>query len=267
MEWKKAKLRLAMPALIEYDNFQQNIELCRKLDLDFVEVNLNLPYCDPDRLLSFFHNNRGSMKGVRISIHLPEEIDIANYHKTIRSGFIKFIKEAIAISGELNAPILNLHVQPGIYFTLPDRKEWVNEKYSGDFIKIFSDSLAELDECAGNSDCKICFENTRINKYALDCFREIRKYDSLYYTWDVGHDASSGFKFSEFLANDFSNVAHMHLHDFDGAKDHNALYSGRLDIDKYLDLAAANDITVVVEVKSADSLIESVKRIRERGLR
>lgn len=256
-------MKLGMPSLIGFDDFRQNIELCRKLDLDFIELNLNLPYCDPDKIISFVHNNSGIMKNIGITLHLPEEIDIANHHKAIRDGFIKFIKETLDIAGELNASILNLHIQPGIYFTLPDRKEWINEKYSGNFIKIFADSLAELDEYAKTSNGRLCFENTKINNYTLDCFREVRKYDSLYYTWDVGHDASSGFQFSKFLNGDISRVAHMHLHDFDGAKDHNPLYSGKIDIDKHLRLAAASDISVVIEVKSGEALAESIKRIRE----
>ena len=261
-------MKLGMPALIEYDCFARNVELCRKLSLDFIEINMNLPYCDLNKITAFVQNNEEMMDGIGITIHLPEEIDIASFHKTIRSGFLKFIKETIDISRELRASVLNLHAHPGIYFTLPGGKVWVNEKNGGEFIKIFADSLAELNGYAKNSVCKICFENIGINKYALDCFQEIKKYDSLYYTWDIGHDASSGYQVSDFMMNNISRVAHMHLHDFDGKKDHNPLYSGNVDINKYIGLAssAPRDMSVVIEVKTEDSLTESVNKIRARGV-
>lgn len=257
-------MKLGMPALIEYGGLAQNVELCKKLSLDFIELNMNLPYCDMNKILDFTRKNKEMTDEIGITIHLPEEIDIADYHKTIRNGYLKFIKETMDISEEIGAAAINLHVHPGIYFTIPGGKTWINEKNDGEFIKIFSDSLAEINGYAKNSVCKICFENIGINKYALNCFNEILKYDSFHYTWDIGHDASSGYQISDFMMKNISRVAHMHLHDFDGKKDHNPLYSGNVDINKYLELAlsAPCDMSVVIEVKTQDSLTESVYKLR-----
>jgi len=260
-------MKLGMPTLIEYDDFRRNVELCRKLSLDFIEINLNLPYCGLDKIVSFVQNNREMMAGIGITIHLPEEIDIAIYQKSIRKGFLECIKEAVGFSNELNAAILNLHISPGVYFTLPDRKEWINEKYGEEFLGILSGSLAEINALAKNSTAKICFENTKINKYALDCFNEIVKYDSLFCTWDIGHDASSGYLFSGFAKKNASKIAHMHIHDYDGKKDHNPIYSGNIKISEYLNFADEKGLSAVIEVKTSDALEESVKRIRERERR
>ena len=33
-----------MPALVEYTSLNELVELCLKLNLDFIELNMNLPY-------------------------------------------------------------------------------------------------------------------------------------------------------------------------------------------------------------------------------
>lgn len=36
-------LRFGMPALIELDRLEETIELCKKLNINFIELNMNLP--------------------------------------------------------------------------------------------------------------------------------------------------------------------------------------------------------------------------------
>ena len=35
--------RIGMPSLIELDTFEDTLDLCRELELDFIELNMNLP--------------------------------------------------------------------------------------------------------------------------------------------------------------------------------------------------------------------------------
>ena len=37
-------MKIGMPALIELDTIEQNIDLCKYLNLDFIELNMNFPY-------------------------------------------------------------------------------------------------------------------------------------------------------------------------------------------------------------------------------
>ena len=39
-----------MPILVEFHSLSENIDLCKKLNLDFIELNLDIPYCFIDRL-------------------------------------------------------------------------------------------------------------------------------------------------------------------------------------------------------------------------
>ena len=38
-------MKVGMPLLYELKSVEENIELAKKLNLDFVELNLNYPYC------------------------------------------------------------------------------------------------------------------------------------------------------------------------------------------------------------------------------
>ena len=59
----------------------------------------------------------------------------------------------------------------------------------------------------------------------------------------------------------------MHLHDVkDGAKDHQALGTGELDIQRYLDLGAERGCTVVVETKTVAGLKQSAAWMKEKDL-
>ena len=37
-------MRVGMPVLYEYNSIQENVELAKKLNLDFIELNLNFDY-------------------------------------------------------------------------------------------------------------------------------------------------------------------------------------------------------------------------------
>ena len=41
-------MNFGMPTLVEYNSIYENTKLCKNLDLDFVELNLDLPYCFPE---------------------------------------------------------------------------------------------------------------------------------------------------------------------------------------------------------------------------
>ena len=38
-------MKLGMPILFEYNSIEENINLAKELNLDFIELNLNFGYC------------------------------------------------------------------------------------------------------------------------------------------------------------------------------------------------------------------------------
>ena len=45
-----------MPILVEFHSLEENIELCHELNLDFIELNLDIPYCFPENMDSKLKN-------------------------------------------------------------------------------------------------------------------------------------------------------------------------------------------------------------------
>jgi hypothetical protein len=45
-------MQYGMPTLIEYKSLKENVELCRALGLDFIELNMNLPQYQAESLMS-----------------------------------------------------------------------------------------------------------------------------------------------------------------------------------------------------------------------
>ena len=86
----RKKLVFGMPTLIENRTLEENIGLCRELGLKFVELNMNLPDYQTDRLSeteSF--REAASEAGIFYTIHLDEDLDIANFNPLVRTAYQK----------------------------------------------------------------------------------------------------------------------------------------------------------------------------------
>ena len=119
---------LGMPTLIDLPDVEANIELCRKLGLSFVELNMNCPAYNPQSLGAEQLRQLERETGVGFTLHLPEEIDLASFQPNIRQGHLSCCKEAIAWAGKADISIVNLHLNSGVYFSLPDRRVWLYEE-------------------------------------------------------------------------------------------------------------------------------------------
>ena len=40
-----SEIDFGMPTLIELNSIKENVELCKELNLNFIELNMNMPYC------------------------------------------------------------------------------------------------------------------------------------------------------------------------------------------------------------------------------
>ena len=43
-------MQFGMPTLIENRTFEENVQLCKELELDFIELNMNFPEYQIDKL-------------------------------------------------------------------------------------------------------------------------------------------------------------------------------------------------------------------------
>jgi sugar phosphate isomerase/epimerase len=253
-----------MPALIEMPGLHDLVDLCQELELSFVELNMNMPDNCPEALDPFEVWDAGREAGIEFTLHSPDELDLGSLHPTVREGHLGRMREALGWSSQAGIKVLNMHVSPGIYFTLPDRRVWIYDRYVDEFTSNLWKAYKEMIPLGVASGVDICTEN--VNNFDLpfvaQAIDELCCLDSFHLTWDVGHDARSGFKEREVLLRHRERVRHMHLHDYNGKSDHQVPGTGMVDIQGMLDFARQQDIRVLVETKTIASLRESVTAVR-----
>ena len=253
-------MKLGMPTLVELDSLEQNIELCQKLQLNFIEINMDLPYCFPNRIN---WEEIKKYKDIELTVHLSEILDIGNINEDVRKQQINLIKEQILFLKKKAAiKRYNLHLNKGVYFTLPNKNIYIYEKYEKEYLDSIRKSFKELSEFAVEQEVCICLENTTITSNIKKAFKEVINYSNIYYTLDVGHDMKNAEQASRIFMENPSKIKHLHIHDFDGKADHLELGTGKIDIKKYLSFCKENNCYGVIEIKRREELEKSINYIK-----
>jgi len=255
---------LGMPALIEMPLLGDLVDLCQELELSFIELNMNMPDNCPEALDPLEVRDATRSTGIEFTLHSPDELDLGSLRPTIREGHLQAMREALGWSAQAGIKVLNMHLSPGIYFTLPDRRVWIYERYVDEFTANLWSGYQEMLPLANASGVEMCTEN--VNNFDLpfvaQAIDELCCLDGFALTWDVGHDARSEFREREILMRHEMRIRHMHLHDFNGKSDHQVPGTGMVDIPGMLDFARRHDIRVLIETKTPDSLRESVRAVK-----
>ena len=258
-------MKLGMPVLIELEDLRQNVEMCTRLGLQTLELSMNLPqYCPealrPADVLAF------KSTGLDFTLHLPEEADFGAFHPQVRQGHIARAIEAVHWAAEAGIALVNMHMNTGVYYTLPESRVYVYDRQYEQYKARLMDGMAELSQAALAAGITLCVENTGQFSLAFMTkpLQELLDSALVYLTWDTGHDGKSGFADKPFIMRNINYLRHMHLHDFDDRHDHWPLCTGRLNLDEAIGLALELDLTVIVEVKTARALERSVEAVRQK---
>lgn len=265
------KILWGMLTLIELDDIETNIKLCASLGLDFIELNMNLPEYQPDRieLDKLLYLKESNENKLFYTIHLPEEFDIANFNRDVCAAYEKIFKDTVRLAAALHSPVINMHMNTGVYFTLPDRKIHLYSKYFDEYIDRVKSFGASSQAMLADTDIKLCIENTGI--YDMDYVRKavdaLLGFDNIYLTWDIGHDRSSGYKDIKYIMENIDKLGHMHFHDALDKMDHLPLFEGDIDIVERIKIAEEYGCCCVIETKTVDGLSKSVERLVSRNLK
>ena len=255
-----------IPVLIGFSELRPNLDLCRELGMDFVELNMNLPYSFPENIGS--RDIKTALgDGMRFSMHLHDDLDLGSLQPSVRRGHIERCEEALRWGSRHSVFLINLHLNPGVHFTLPDRKVWVYERFLDEHIESLSGSLERLSSLAASLGIRICLENTGhfAHPFMRKAAESVIDLPSVGLCWDIGHDGRSGLKEEDFMLSHLDRVWHMHFHDWDGKSDHQVPFTGTLQCDRYLRLAEEKGMSVLIEVKTEEALRSAVSVMRERG--
>jgi sugar phosphate isomerase/epimerase len=261
------RVRWGMQALLELGGLERQINMCSDLGLDFIELHMDMPDLagelpDPDYL-----RDAAESKQVGFTVHLAENTDLACFHEPVRQGYRELCVKHLEWAANLGVPLVNMHLNSGVYFSLPNERVYVYEKRETDFIQRLHESFREIAEVAKEHGMTVCIENA--SGFEVPWFG--RAIDLLVdlglakLTWDTGHDGSSGGVHLPVLMRHADAIRHMHLHDYTDNRDHLPLRTGNLDLDGAVTFAREHSLSVVIEVKALAELTSSVQTLRELG--
>lgn len=257
-------MRFGMPSLIETKTLEECAALCAELGLDFVELNMNLPQYQIQTMDVDAMKAVAEKYGISYTIHVDENLNMADFNPLVARAYRDTMLQTIELAKKLDVPVLNMHMPRGVYFTLPDRKVYLFEEYREDFLEnvtVFRDTCTAA---VGDSDIKICVENwSGYTDWQVEALDLLLENPAFALTFDVGHNHGIGGADEPVILKRGLHLRHIHLHDVkDGKKDHQALGTGELDVEKYLALAEKHQCSVVLETKTIEGLRRSVRWLR-----
>lgn len=256
-------MKLGMPALVEYSSVDQLVELCMKLKLDFIELNMNLPYNFIQNLNPIRLKNITKETNIEFTMHMPDDADLGSFYASVREGYVKLFLDTIDWAKEAGVELLNLHIIEGARITLPDKKVYIYDQYSEEFTYNFIKSIKILSKKAQEKNIVLSIENSSNfgKKYIQKTLNQALQYPNIKLTWDTGHDSGSNFSDKEYLMWNKEQIAHMHLHDAKGKNDHQILFEGDLNITELLQFAKLQNIRALIEVKTEEALMKSINNL------
>ncbi|MDP3388147.1 MAG: sugar phosphate isomerase/epimerase [Eubacteriales bacterium] len=262
------KLRMGMPSLIELNSFEDTIDLCRELELDFVELNMNLPSNFIENLPSDKLLKTKEKHQISYTMHMPDDMDMGVFFQSVRDGYVKLALDTVSWAREAGVELLNFHIIEGAKMTLPQKKIFIYDQYSDIFVRNFVDSFNAVCKSAIKNKIGINIENSgNFNRlFAQDALNQVLAIEGTGITWDIGHDSANNYIDHDYLMKMSKHITHMHFHDTRGQKDHLVPFDGELDLVNRIDFAVKRNLTVLIEVKTIAALKESVYILRQRNL-
>ncbi len=273
-------MQYGMPTLIENKTLTDNIKLCKELGLSFIELNMNFPEYQIDKLeeITDFYKAADDA-GLYYTIHLDENLNIADFNPLVRNAYLETTRRTIEAAkkfvelknkyGVLNQPLtINMHMHHGIFITLPDRKVQMYDRDFAiymDYFRIFRESC---EMWIGDSDIKIAIENTDgFLAYERKAIDFLLASPCFVLTWDIGHSKATKEKDVPFILERKEKLKHFHIHDGseNPPKNHLALGDGEIDLADRLKKAKACNGRCVLETKTIEALRKSVKWIVQEG--
>ena len=270
-------MQFGMPTLIENHTLEENAALCEALGLRFIELNMNFPEYQVDRLEQTDELVRiAEQHHLYYTVHLDENLNIADFNPLVTKAYLETVRRTILAAkallplrdryGDPAQPLtLNMHMHHGIYITLPDRKVQMYERNFETYMQSFAVFRSLCEEWIGDSSIMMAVENT-------DGFRDYEKKMIAYLleskkfglTWDIGHSKAIREADVSFLMEHQDKLIHFHIHDGTETppRNHLALGDGEIDLDARLKLAAERNARCVLETKAISALKQSVRWLR-----
>ncbi len=272
-------MEFGMPTLVENRSIEENIALCARLKLSFIELNMNFPEYQADCLEREELLRAAAEAGIYYTIHFVESLNIADFNPLVSEAYLETVRCTIQAAkkmlplrdafGNDSQPLtLNMHMNPGVHITLPDRRVWMYERDFDAYRKAFVAFRQSCEDWIGGAELKIVIENTdgftTFERKVLDYLLESPCFGL---TWDIGHSKAAGEGDVPFILARQDALCHFHIHDGteQPARNHLALGDGEIDLAERLRFAEQRNARCVLETKTAAALEKSVVYLQGLG--
>ncbi|MBQ9211322.1 MAG: sugar phosphate isomerase/epimerase [Clostridia bacterium] len=271
-------MQFGMPTLVENRTLEENAALCSRLGLQFIELNMNFPEYQVDRLEETERLIELAEKaGIYYTIHLDENLNIADFNQLVTDAYLETIRRSICVAkaliplrdlyGDASQPLtLNMHMNHGIHITLPDRKVQMYERDYVTYMRAFSSFRNLCEKWIGQDDIRIVIENTDgFRAYEKNAIEYLLESPVFGLTWDIGHSKAIREIDVPFILEHQKQLIHFHIHDGMEAppRNHLALGDGEINLRERLKMAESRNARCVLETKTITALEQSVQWLRE----
>lgn len=250
-----------MPTLIELSGLEETMKLCRELGLQFIELNMNLPQYQLNHLEKIDKLKELKDKyQLFYTVHLDENLNVSDFNPLVAKAYLETVERTIYVAKKLSIPILNMHMNHGVHFTLPERKVKLFEKYKETYLESIIRFREICEKAIGDDNICICIENTDgFTDYEKEAIELLLQGNIFASTWDIGHSNSCDNKDEFFIMKHEKRLQHFHIHDGSNKADHMTLGTGEIDLVQRLNLAKQYNCRCVVETKTVDALRKSIQ--------
>lgn len=257
-------MTLGMPTLLELPDIRSCARLSAELGLAFVELNMNLPAYQPGVMDEDGIRRACRDFGIYCTLHLDENLNPCDFNPAVREAYVHTALRAIELAARHDMPLLNMHLHPGVYFSLPQGRVYLFEQYRQEYLDALRAFRDRCEAAIGGTGVRICVENCAgFTPWMLEGIAHLLESPVFGLTLDVGHSHGSKEADRPFILGRADRLWHMHLHDADGPCAHLPLGEGRVDIAESLRIAKRKGCRAVVEVKTVDGLKGSMERLHD----
>lgn len=244
---------LGMPTIIDFSSVDENIEFAIKNGYEFVELNLNLPYVQ-----GYINSKKIPSNALKYTLHFFDEADFGLYDE-VSDAYIKLLDKYLRNSYTYIKQV-NVHLNVGPIVTVSGEKNYIYKINYDSYITRLKINLLKVKKLCEKYNVSLVLENIISLDFIKNTIENLE--DTFNFTYDIGHDYTSGNSLNKYFLKNLKNFKEMHFHDSTKSKCHLELGAGELDIKKIYDLVKNKIDYIVIEVKSKSDLINSIKYLK-----
>ena len=250
-------MKVGMPLLYELKSVEENIELAKKLNLDFIELNLNYPYCRAALENWEVLKQKLDEYDLSTTLHFFDDFDFFGPSEVVDT-YISLFKKYVELAGKCNLKIVNVHLNPSQYTTINGKKVYHFESDMKESQKRFLGIAEKLEKICKHNQCELSFENTVMTKGLSRLYGLLVK-EGFNFTYDIGHDFCDREKVLATMAKKLPNIVEFHIHDSNKKTAHLPLGKGEIYFQPFKELAFKLNSYALIEVREQEALVQSVQ--------